>query len=190
MSVSFSAISLTQRRCPIYICECMYHNSVREQRTEGENITGSFCFDDCSLSSSHYYELGAASQGLQGSEGSQSGVEIANHWKRTSPNFPWKAVSPAPTAGCWDICLQVSVRYKGTGWCLGQPLSEIFAYFTQRHKTQATWLSQPEQLTCFSTSFPRPSGIKFTISYIQMEHGPGIWVVQIKDRKFLTGSHR
>ena len=129
-------------------------------------------------------------QGLQGSEGSQSGVEIANHWKRTPPDFPWKAVSPAPTPGWWDICLQVSARYRGTGWCLGQPLSEIFAYFTQRYKTQATWPSQPEQLTCFSTSFSRPSGIKFTISYIQMEHGPGIWVVQIKDRKFLTGSHR
>lgn len=124
--------SLTMRRCPIHICECMYHNNVREQRTEGENITGSFCFANCPLSSSHYCELAAASQGLQWSEGSQSGVEMANHWKRIPPNFLWKTISPALTAGWWDICLQVSARYRAPRLSLDNPYCQKYLHTWHR----------------------------------------------------------
>lgn len=39
------------------------------------------------------------------------------------------------------------------------------------------------------TFFPWPFIVKLTILYIPMEHGLGILVAQIKDRKFLIGDH-
>lgn len=144
----------------------MNHSSVKGYEIEGGTIIYSFRFayhlsllllwvESCFLRAS---SLKADSPVL----------ELLPTGEGTLPTFLGR-LSALP--GQWDICLKVSAKYKGTGWCLDDLYSQKYSHTlngrcqTHANSSIKTQASHQEQLAWFSICFSWSSVIKFTILY-------------------------